>query len=273
MALPPKRGLDHVVLCVRDLDAAVARYNDLGFTTTPRAKHPWGTANALVQLDGNFIELLTIAEPDKIKGAAAGGFSFGDFCQRFTDRHEGMSMLVFEGADARAEQAEFAAAGLDTYPPFDFSRSARLPDGGEATVGFSLAFVTHPAMAEAAFFTCQQHAPEHFWKPEYQNHANGATQIRRVVMVANAPAAYADFFGKLQSPEAVSADADRLSVATNRGGVTVMTPDAFAADYPDAACPEVSGGPRFALIEIATPGLDTPEISNEFGVALALMPS
>ena len=269
--MPAKRGLDHIVLCVRDLDAAVARYNALGFTTTPRAEHPWGTANALVQLDGNFIELLAIAHPEKIQGAAAGGFSFGDFCQKFTDAHEGMAMLVFEGADARAEQAEFAAAGLDTYPPFDFSRSAKLPDGGEATVGFSLAFVTHPEMPEAAFFTCQQTAPEHFWKPDYQKHANGARQIRRVVMVADAPTVYAGFFGKLQAPEAVKVDGDRLTVATNRGEVVVLTPSAFAAAWPTADCPDVSSGPRFALIEVVASGLDAPKVTNEVGVALALV--
>jgi catechol 2,3-dioxygenase-like lactoylglutathione lyase family enzyme len=272
MTLPEKRGVDHVVLCVRDLDAAVARYNALGFTTTPRAEHPWGTANALVQLDGNFIELLAIAEPEKVQAASFGGFSFGGFCQRFTDRHEGMAMLVFEGADARAEQAEFAAAGLDTYPPFDFSRSAKLPDGGEAIVGFSLAFVTHPAMKEAAFFTCQQHAPEHFWKPDYQKHANGAQQIRRVVMVADAPASYADLFSGLQSPGAVTIADQALTVSTNRGVVEVLTPTAFSAAWPGADCPDASHGPRFALIEIKA-GVATPEISNDFGLALALTPA
>ncbi len=272
LSLPVKRGLDHVVLCVRDLDAAVARFNALGFTTTPRAEHPWGTANALVQLDGNFIELLTIADADKVRAAEFEGFGFGDFCMRFVDRHEGMSMLVFEGADARAEQAEFAAAGLDTYAPFDFSRSAQLPDGGEATVGFSLAFVTHPGMPEAAFFTCQQHAPEHFWKPDYQQHANGARQITRVVMVADDPPAYADFFGKVQSPDAVTTDVDRLTVATNRGELMMVTPAAFAADWPGAECPDVTDGPRFALIGI-TADVAALQVTNDFGLAVALMPA
>jgi len=53
-------------------------------------------------------------------------------------------------------------------PVFDFSRQAALPGGGEATVAFSLAYVTDGRMPEIAFFTCQQHAPQYFWKPEYQ---------------------------------------------------------------------------------------------------------
>lgn len=273
MTLPEKRGLDHIVFCVRDLEAAVARYNALGFTTTPRAEHPWGTANCLVQLQGNFIELLTVADAGKVRAAEFDGFGFGDFCLRFMERQEGIAMLVFEGADARAEQAEFAAAGLDTYAPFDFSRTAQLPDGSEATVGFSLAFVTHPAMPEAAFFTCQQHAPEHFWKPDYQQHANGAQQIVRVVMVADDPAAYDGFFGKLQTPDAVTALDGGLRVETNRGALEMLTPAAYAAAWPDAACPDVSGGPRFALTEVACAGLAAPEVTSDFGMALALTPA
>lgn len=272
-SLPAKRGLDHIVFCVRDLDAAVARYNALGFTTTPRAEHPWGTANCLVQLQGNFIELLTVADADKVRGASFDGFSFGDFCLRFLERQEGMAMLVFEGADARAEQAEFAAAGLDTYAPFDFSRQAQLPDGSEVTVGFSLAFVTHPSMPEAAFFTCQQHAPEHFWKPDYQRHANGAQQITRVVMAADNPLDYRAFFRRLQAPEAVLEIDGGLTVQTNRGTLELLTPAALKAAWPGADCPDISGGPRFALTEVACAGLPAPQVTNDFGMALALTPA
>ena len=56
----PRRGIDHVVLCVRDLEAARAAFQHLGFTLTPHAVHPFGTGNSLVQLQGCFIELLTV---------------------------------------------------------------------------------------------------------------------------------------------------------------------------------------------------------------------
>ena len=49
------RAIDHLVLCVRDLEAARAIYRRLGFTLTPPARHPWGTGNSLVQLQGNFL--------------------------------------------------------------------------------------------------------------------------------------------------------------------------------------------------------------------------
>ena len=40
-------------------------------------------------------------------------------------------------------------------------------------------------MPGIAFFTCQQrHAPELFWKPDYQRHPNGALRVVEIVMSA-----------------------------------------------------------------------------------------
>lgn len=39
------RGLNHLVLAGRDLDAMQTVYSRLGFTVTPRAQHPFGTGN------------------------------------------------------------------------------------------------------------------------------------------------------------------------------------------------------------------------------------
>lgn len=76
-----KRGIDHLVLCVNDLDLCAAFYWDLGFTTTPRAQHPWGTDNCLIQLNGSFIELLTVLRPSLITEDRPKAFSFGAFNQ------------------------------------------------------------------------------------------------------------------------------------------------------------------------------------------------
>jgi catechol 2,3-dioxygenase-like lactoylglutathione lyase family enzyme len=58
------RGLDHIVHAVRDLDAAAEFYRRAGFTVGARNRHPWGTHNHIVQLEGFFIEILTVAEPE-----------------------------------------------------------------------------------------------------------------------------------------------------------------------------------------------------------------
>jgi catechol 2,3-dioxygenase-like lactoylglutathione lyase family enzyme len=247
------RGIDHLVLAVRDLDKARAFYEALGFTLTPRAQHTWGTANHLVQLNGCFLEILGIADAAKFPPHKSGEFSFGAHNRDFLAKREGMSMLVFQSHDARRDQVEFAASGLQTYAPFDFGRDAKLPDGGIARVAFSLAFVTDPRMPESAFFTCQQHAPNYFWKREYQLHANGARTIAEVVMVAPDPPAFADFFAKLQGKESVSIKDGALAVATARGRISVLRPYDFESRFPGpGARPKTAvDAPHFAALRIA----------------------
>jgi hypothetical protein len=248
------RPLDHLVLCVADLDRAKAAYERLGFTTTPRAVHPFGTGNTLVQLQGNFIELLSVVDAAKIQPAAAGHFSFGAYNDGFLRRREGFSMLVLASGDARADQQAFAAAGLDTYAPFDFARAARLPDGSDVTVAFSLAFATDRRMPEAAFFVCQQHAPQYFWKPEYQRHANGAVAIDEVVMVAERPLELAGFFAGLQGGQAVAMEAGGLAVAAGAGCVRVLDRRAFAERFGTAAIADAP--PYLAAYRIKVADLD-----------------
>ena len=69
------RGLDHIVHAVHDLDAAAALYRRLGFTVGACNRHLWGTHNYVVQFPGFFIELLTVAEPEKIVAATPRSFS------------------------------------------------------------------------------------------------------------------------------------------------------------------------------------------------------
>jgi hypothetical protein len=244
------RGIDHLVLCVRSLEGAGATYERLGFTLTPIAQHPWGTANRLVQLQGNFIELLTVADASRMTPAGRGEFAFGQANKAFLEKREGFSMLVFASDDGRRDQAEFAASGLQTYAPFDFSRKAKLPDGQEVTVGFTLAFVTDPRMPETAFFVCQQTAPQHFWKPDYQKHANGARVVSEAVMVAEEPASLAELFGKLQGKDAVGVKDGQLAVATARGRVTVLDRRRAVDRFGDAL-PKGPQSPHFVAYRIA----------------------
>ena len=55
-----------------------------------------------------------------------------------------------------------------------FEREAKRPDGHAIKVAFSLAFATIAARAGIHFATCQQHYPENFWNPAFQQHENGA---------------------------------------------------------------------------------------------------
>ena len=251
-----KRGIDHLVLCANDLELCAAFYRNLGFTTTPRARHPWGTDNCLIQLTGSFIELLTVSRPSLISAAGPKTFSFGAFNQKFLAHREGMSMLVFESTDAEADREEFIARGLPPYDKFYFERQAKLPDGSQVPVAFSLAFATDPRMPEAAFFCCQQHAPQYFWKAEYQSHANGADKILEVIMVAESPETFSGFFSKLQEPDSVVIEGSELTVHTPRGTIRVLTPAEACRRYGTMDLSNFPETPYFLGFAVQTGDLD-----------------
>jgi hypothetical protein len=274
------RGLDHLVMVVNDLEVARADYKRLGFTTTPRALHPFGTENFLVQMQGNFLEVVGIADASIIPEHGPGVFSFARANADFLSRREGMSSLVFQSGDARADRRDFFAAGLNAYENVDFSRKARLPDGDEVTVAFSLAFVTDPAMPEATFFTCQQHAPQHFWKPAYQVHANGADNAAEAIMVAPDPSAHIDFFSGTHGAGSVSVRDDGISVTTDLGSISMITVGAFRDRF-DREVPGPNdtahfAGFRIVVGDLATTrtilsanGVETREAGNALQVGLA----
>ena len=266
------RKFDHLVLCAADLDRASRFYATIGFTLTPRAVHPFGTCNSLIQLHGNFLELLSIADPRLIPKAAPGKFSFAAYNDAFLKRREGFSMLVFATSDAAADAAEFKKSGLNAYDIFHFGRQATLPDGSKARVDFSLAFVTHPAMPEAAFFTCQQQAPQYFWRSEYQRHANGARRLVEVVMSTARPADCKDFFECLmQAPAKLSPSG--FSIGDAREGLTVLDHAGLAARFPEIPRRGAGGTPRFEAYAIEVADLSaTQALLASAGVAFRSTP-
>lgn len=212
------RGLDHVVHAVDDLEAAGALYERLGFKVGARNTHPWGTANRIVQLPGFFVEILGVAEPEKIPPMSAGSFSFGAFNRDFLARKgDGLAGLVLESEDAAADSAVFDQAGFGGFAPLVFSRKAVRADGSETEVGFSIAFARDPASPDAAFFACKQKAPENFWSPELQRHANGAEAIAAAMLVAENPADHHVFLETLSGSRDVHATSLGLRVTTPRG--------------------------------------------------------
>jgi catechol 2,3-dioxygenase-like lactoylglutathione lyase family enzyme len=247
------RPIDHLVLAVRDLEAARATYRRMGFTPTPPAKHPFGTANSVIQLDGSYLELLAVADPAAIPPATATRFSFGAFNRDYLERREGLSMLALHSDDAEADRAAFAAHSLPTYEPATFERLATGPDGVERPVGFSLAFTsdarTHGA---AGFFTCQHLRPENFWHADFQRHANGALGVDSAVFVTRDPTDFHIFFTWFTGQHDMLATSLHVKFDLGGSSLDAMSPVGFAAFFGE------DGGPdprRFTGYRIAVADL------------------
>jgi hypothetical protein len=59
-------GIDHIIIGVRDLEAARRQWRRLGFSVTPRGRHiGQGTANYCVMFGRDYLELLGFVERDE----------------------------------------------------------------------------------------------------------------------------------------------------------------------------------------------------------------
>src|SRR5262245_19086410 len=240
-------GLDHVIHAVRDLEAAAELYRRLGFTVGARNRHAWGTHNHLVQLPGFFVELLTVAEPEKL---GTDGFSalFGTFNRVFLKDHEGLSLLILESTGALADAAVFRASGIGVSDALRFEREGKRPDGTPVKVGFSLAFARDAKAPAIGFAACQQHFPENFWNPSFQQHANTATGIDSVVLVAENPSDHHIFLSALTGVRDLHATSSGVTASTPRGDVKVMDPAAFRSHFGTEPS-DISRGPRLAALQ------------------------
>lgn len=214
-----KRRIDHLVIAVRDLEAAAEFYRRLGFKVGQRNRHPWGTENRLIQFRSSFLELITVAEnAAAIPPYEPGRFSFGAFVRDYLEQGEGCAMCALDSSDARADSAEFSRLGIGGFEPFFFERKGRRPDGGETRVAFTLAFAMDPKMPNAGFFVCQQHNPENFWSPDFQNHPIGAAELATVTLGASNPADRNEFLSAFTGISGTWNDRGGMTFSLRDGG-------------------------------------------------------
>lgn len=258
------RGLDHIAHAVRDLDAAADFYERAGFKVGARNKHPWGTHNRVVQLNGFYIEILTVAEHEKIVPHAARSFSFGAFHRDFLERRQGLAMILLSSADARADAQAFNESGIGDFEVFDFAREGARPDGSLVKLAFSLVFARDPSSPGVGFAACQHHFPENFWNPEFQQHANGASGVLGAVLVAENPADHHIFLKAFTGVSDLHASSIGVTAHTPRGDVEIVEAVAFRDQF--GVAPRLGGeGASLQGLRLSVPDIDVAERALENG--------
>lgn len=111
----PFARLDHVVIAVRDLDAATAAYAAmLGRAPSWRGRHPaYGTANAIFGLERCYLELLALAEPAPSQDDSP---IVATLAAYLAGRAEGLFALALGSDDLDATAAALVAAELAPSP-------------------------------------------------------------------------------------------------------------------------------------------------------------
>jgi Glyoxalase-like domain len=107
--------IDHVLYAVRDLEAGGARFDeDLGLESVPGGRHPdWGTANRIVQLGPDYLELVAVVDPERAASS--------DFGRLVRDAGEGLA-----GWAVATEDLDAVAARLGLHME---RGSRKRPDG------------------------------------------------------------------------------------------------------------------------------------------------
>jgi catechol 2,3-dioxygenase-like lactoylglutathione lyase family enzyme len=246
--MEPIAGIDHVIVGVRNLEDARETWRRLGFTVSPRGRHiDQPTGNYCVMFAADYIELLGIVD-----AAAAAAHRLGDFLKW----REGLMGAAFDPLGG-AEQAHavLSERGLHPSAPRPLARAIELP---EETVlpRFSLVSLPGDETPGLDCFLCSHLTPELMRRPEWLDHANGATHLNAVyVLVENtAPLlpAYDRLFGigQVTTTDAVAA------VHVGRHCLFFSTPDDFATMHPSVTLDPGFPLPGIVALEL---GIDRRE--------------
>jgi catechol 2,3-dioxygenase-like lactoylglutathione lyase family enzyme len=228
MSLKHVLGADHVVIAVRDLDASAAQWRRMGFTLSHRGTHSrlMGTANYTIMFGEDYLELLgVLAATDQNKPT-----------QQFLQDREGIERMAFTTDDAAAGAAELRSQGLAPLGPVQFSRPVDLPGGEKSEAKFNVfRWPLNENPGGMRIFACQHLTRSAVWVPGLQNHANGASCIRRIEILSATPKTAAEHLGRLiDEPVTPSGDSWRVPSGRGRADVLFFDQAAFAHRYPQA---------------------------------------
>jgi len=219
-------GIDHTLVGVRDLEAARATWETLGFTCTPRGRHiGWGTGNYCVMLESGYIELLGIVDPTQFLNNLDG----------FLEKREGLMALAF-GTDHPGACAEaLKAAGVVFEGPKDLKRKLELPEG-EVLPEFDLLYLDRQATPGLNAFITHHKTPALIRRPEWLRHANRARRLISVTVVTEDPVRTVIGYLPLFGPDRVQVSDAMTVVDTGAGAIRFVTPKGLHTLY-DALLP------------------------------------
>lgn len=242
-------GIDHVLIGVRDLEAARRQWARLGFNSTPRGRHAgWGTANYCIMLEQDYLELLGIVDPAQ---------PVNGLDRLLEQRGEGLLGLALASRDAAATVAAWRKAGLGAGEPEALGRTLET-DGG-LDMRFAVSVLDETATGGLRLLACQHLTPGHLRRPGWLAHPNGAVRITSCTLLAPDPEVLAGPLEKVFGSAALT-DTDRiLAVQTGRGVLLVVPPEDAFLIHPALRIDEeaeAQGGPRLAVLTVAVRDLE-----------------
>jgi len=245
-------GIDHLIIGVRDLEAARARYARLGFNSTPRGRHVgWGTANHCIMFEHDYLELLGIVDPSQ----------FTNELDRFlAERGEGLLGIVVASRDAARTREAWVEAGA---APREVKALARLLESEDGPIELRFANVLLPMASTGGLnlFACQHLTPEPMRKPAWLLHPNGARAIRSCTVAVDRPRPVVLGLERVFGAAAITNTDQVTAVHTGNGVILVAPPEDAELLHPLVRLPEGAPGPRLVALNLI---VDDPDRTAAF---------
>jgi catechol 2,3-dioxygenase-like lactoylglutathione lyase family enzyme len=232
--------IDHAVITVGDqLDAAADLYRRLGFNLTERGHHTLGSSNHLAIFATDYLELL--------------GFLPGQETTRADLWRDppGLTGLVFKPGDPEARYADLKARGVPVEDPLEFSRPVALADGVREA-RFRVLRVAPGQVVNGRTFFCHHYTPELVWRPEWQQHPNGAAGVAEFVIATRDPGRTAQIYERMFGPDVLKPTSGGIALRAGAANVSMLDPAEIAARFRKATEPSVDGSDRMVALILAT---------------------
>lgn len=252
-------GIDHPLVCVRDLAAARETYLSLGFCMKPPGMHPWGTSTALVIFRNQLLELVGIGDETLLDGFAAGQFRFGRHVQHWLAEREGVPLSALNSADAASDEAAVLARGGHCEGTIEFGRDVIRDDGIPDRTATTLKIFSRPGLPRLTMFACQQHRRDLIEFPLWMDHPNSAHGFVSATILAEPEdqPAVKDWLATLHGAGSVTETEIGFIVATGKGQWRVVSRDTASTIFgslPDDLTTD--GAPSVVSLDIACGALD-----------------
>ncbi|SHJ54925.1 Glyoxalase-like domain-containing protein [Bradyrhizobium lablabi] len=248
--------LDHVVINVMGkLDEAAAQYSRLGFALTERGHHTLGSSNNLAIFGTNYLELL--------------GYLPGRETMRadLWAHPAGLTGLVFKSVDADLVYATLKSRGVPVMEPMSFARPVALPTGAQ-DARFKVIRVGADMVRNGRTFFCHHDTPELVYRPDWQAHPNGVTDIVEFVIASYEPARTAAVYDEMFGPDLLVPVQGGVSFRAGAATVLVLEPAVVADRYAGAAPVSEDGSDRMVALTFKVASLATPRaLFDAVGIA------
>jgi hypothetical protein len=231
--------LDHVGHFADDPEAASAALSRAGFFATPRSVQVnprvsasdkggvtlTGTGNVTSMFASGYIEVL-YKTADTVLGREL---------DSAMSRYAGVHLAAFSVSDAAAAHRRLESSGFRVRPLAHMQRPVDT-EAGPDTAKFTVTRVEPGEMAEGRIQILAHHTEAAVWQPRWLTHPNGAVGLMDVVIATANVEDTAGRFGRFLG-RVVIGNSFGKAIYLDRGGVQLVTPEAFSRLVPDVGLP------------------------------------